>query len=139
MEALELDGGERLEVDMVVISAGIVARDELAREAGLAVDERGGVIVDDALRTTDPRIYAIGEVAVHRGKLRPGRARLRDGRRAGAKSRAKSRLRAGWQQRATFAGADTSAKLKLIGVDVASFGDPFADQGPTNRAPTETW
>ncbi len=58
-----------LDVEMVIVSAGIRPRDELARECGLAVGERGGVVVDDELRTSDPDIFAIGEVALHRGMI----------------------------------------------------------------------
>ena len=109
---------------MVVISAGIRPRDELARACGLEVGRRGGVVVDDAMRTSDPDIFAIGEVAWHRGHgLRPGRARVRDGRgRRGEPRRVESR---------SFSGFDMSTKLKLMGVDVASFGDPFAEADGT--------
>jgi nitrite reductase (NADH) large subunit len=62
------DGGS-LEVDVVVFSAGIRPRDELARSAGLSVGERGGIVIDDACRTSDPNIYAIGECALWRGKV----------------------------------------------------------------------
>lgn len=53
---LRFDSGERLSVDLVVISAGIRPRDELAKQAGLAIGERGGIVVDDYLKTSDPRI-----------------------------------------------------------------------------------
>ena len=62
------DGGE-LDVKMVVVSAGIKPRDELARACGLAVGQRGGVVVDDQLRTSDPDIFAIGEVALYGGMI----------------------------------------------------------------------
>ncbi len=108
-----------LAVDMVIISAGIRPRDELARAAGLAVGARGGVAVDDALATSDPRISAIGEVALHRGLchglVAPGYA-MAD---------VLARRLAG-DDGARFDGADGAAKLKLLGVEVASFGDPFA-------------
>ncbi|MBN2622191.1 MAG: NAD(P)/FAD-dependent oxidoreductase, partial [Acidimicrobiales bacterium] len=105
--------------DAVVFAAGIRPRDELARAAGLALGERGGVAVDDTLLTSDPHISAIGEVAAHRG------------------GRSYGLVSPGYQQAevvaerlaggtATFAGADTSTKLKLLGVDVASIGDAFA-------------
>jgi nitrite reductase (NADH) large subunit len=103
----------------VIVSAGIRPRDELAREAGLDVAPRGGIAVDDALATSDPRITAIGECAVHRGVhyglVAPG-YEMAD---------VLARRLAGEDVR--FAGADLSAKLKLLGVDVASFGDYFAD------------
>jgi nitrite reductase (NADH) large subunit len=108
----------RVEADMVIISAGIRPRDELARNAGLAVGERGGVIVDDALRTSDEHVFAIGEVALHGGTtyglVGPGyeMADVLAKRLAG--------------QDVTFSGGDMSAKLKMLGTDVASFGDPLA-------------
>ncbi|MGW9347612.1 nitrite reductase large subunit NirB [Nocardiopsis flavescens] len=112
---LRLADGTHLDTDLVVFSVGIRPRDELARAAGIAVGERGGVVVDDTCTTSDPRIHAVGEVACHRGTvyglIAPGNAMaevLAD------------RLLGG---RATFTGADTSTKLKLLGVDVASFGD----------------
>ncbi len=112
------DGG-RLEVDMVLISAGIRPRDELARACGLEVDRRGGVVVDDALRTSDPDILAIGEVAAHRGMIyglvAPGYAMAEV---AAAQLLGEPR---------TFSGFDLSTRLKLMGVDVASFGDPFTE------------
>lgn len=112
------DGGE-LDVKMIVVSAGIKPRDELARACGLTVGPRGGVAVDDRLRTSDPNIYAIGEVALFNGAIyglvAPGyeMAELVAANLAG--------------QERVFSGADLSTKLKLMGVDVASFGNAFAD------------
>ena len=78
VEGLAFADGGRLEVNMVVISAGIRPRDELARACGLEVGRRGGVVVDDTMRTSDPDIFAIGEVAAHRdmvyGLVAPGYA-----------------------------------------------------------------
>ena len=62
--AMRFKEGDDLPVDLVVFSAGIRPRDQLARDAGLAVGERGGVVVDDACRTSDPKIFAIGECAL---------------------------------------------------------------------------
>ncbi|HEY0339440.1 MAG TPA: nitrite reductase large subunit NirB, partial [Steroidobacteraceae bacterium] len=108
-----------LETDIVVFSAGIRPRDDLARSAGLAVGERGGIVIDDICQTSDPRIYAIGECALWRGKLfglvAPGyqMAQIVAARLSGSTA-------------AVFAGADMSTKLKLLGVDVASIGDAHA-------------
>ncbi|HET9442859.1 MAG TPA: nitrite reductase large subunit NirB, partial [Acidimicrobiales bacterium] len=110
--------GDDLDVDLVVFSAGIRPRDQLARDCGLEVGERGGVVVDDACRTSDPRIYAIGECALAEGRIwglvAPGyqMARVVAGRLLGGDE--------------AFEGADLSTKLKLMGIDVASFGDAFA-------------
>jgi len=108
-----------LETDLIVFSAGIRPRDELARAAGLEVGERGGVVIDDACRTSDPDIFAIGECALWKGKIyglvAPGYQM------AGiVASQLHGRLEA------RFAGADMSTKLKLMGVDVASIGDAHA-------------
>ncbi|MGI9022769.1 MAG: nitrite reductase large subunit NirB [Acidimicrobiales bacterium] len=107
-----------LATEMVVFSAGIRPRDELARAAGLEVGERGGVVVDEACRTSDPRIFAIGECALAVGKIwglvAPGYQMARV---------VADRILGG---SATFVGADMSTKLKLMGIDVASFGDAFA-------------
>jgi nitrite reductase (NADH) large subunit len=110
-----LASGVELDVDVVVFSAGVRPRDQLARDAGLAVGERGGIVVDDGCRTADPHVYAIGECACIGGRVyglvAPGYAMaevLAD------------RLVGG---QGAFTAADTSTKLKLMGVDVASFGD----------------
>jgi nitrite reductase (NADH) large subunit len=113
-----LADGTELDLDIVVFSAGVRPRDQLARDAGLTVGDRGGIVVDDGCRTSDPDIYAVGECACAGGRtyglVAPGYAMaevLAD------------RLTGG---SASFAGADTSTKLKLLGVDVASFGDALA-------------
>ncbi|MHB1559774.1 MAG: nitrite reductase large subunit NirB [Isosphaeraceae bacterium] len=119
VEGLEFADGARLDVDMVVISAGIRPRDELARSCGLALGERGGVAVDNAMRSSDPAILAIGEVAAHRGMVyglvAPG-YEMADV--AAANLTGASRK---------LSGSDESTKLKLMGVDVASFGHALAD------------
>ncbi|MFZ2989745.1 nitrite reductase large subunit NirB [Ideonella sp.] len=108
--------GSHLETDMIVFSAGIRPRDELARQSLLALGARGGIAIDSACRTSDPDIYAIGECAAWNdqtfGLVAPGyeMARVAAKHLAGDAS-------------ASFAGADMSTKLKLMGVDVASIGD----------------
>jgi len=116
---LRFADGTELETDLIVFSAGIRPRDELARAAGLKVGERGGVVIDDACRTSDPDIFAIGECALWKGKIyglvAPGYQM------AGIVA---SQLEGNSEAR--FAGADMSTKLKLMGVDVASIGDAHA-------------
>ncbi|MCW2777952.1 MAG: Nitrite reductase large subunit [Frankiales bacterium] len=125
-QVLDTDGGLRMEfaegdpldVDLVVFSAGIRPHDALAREAGLAVGPRGGIDVDEACRTSAPDVYAVGECAHAAGRawglVAPGYAQAEV---------VVDRLLGG---QATFTGADLSTKLKLLGIDVASFGDAFA-------------
>jgi nitrite reductase (NADH) large subunit len=114
---MRFNEGDDLPVDIVVFSAGIRPRDQLARDAGLAIGERGGVVVDEACRTSDPRIFAIGECALSGGRIwglvSPGYQMARV---------VADRILGG---DATFTGADMSTKLKLMGIDVASFGDAF--------------
>jgi len=116
---LRFADGTQLETDLIVFSAGIRPRDELARSAGIVVGERGGVVIDDACRTSDPSIFAIGECALWKGKIyglvAPGYQM------AGIVA---SQLQG--DSEARFAGADMSTKLKLMGVDVASIGDAHA-------------
>ncbi|GAA3952951.1 nitrite reductase large subunit [Chitinophaga oryziterrae] len=118
ISALQFADDSILEADMLVISAGIKPRDELARLAGLETGHRGGILVNEQLQTTDPSIYAIGECALYNGMIyglvAPGYEM--------AEVAASHIL---GDQKA-FTGFDMSTKLKLIGVDVASFGDPFA-------------
>jgi len=126
VEGMAFTDGAELDVKMIVVSAGIKPRDDLARTCGLVVGQRGGVVVDDHLRTSDPDIYAIGEVALYGGMIyglvAPGYEM--------AEIAAANLL----GQTRTFKGADMSTKLKLMGVDVASFGDCFAD-APAPLAP----
>jgi nitrite reductase (NADH) large subunit len=117
---MEFTEGGALDVDVVVFAVGVRPRDELAREAGLAVGERGGVVVDETCRTADPAVWAIGEVACIEGRclglVAPGYTMAEI---------VADRLLGG---EGTFPGADLSTKLKLLGVDVASFGDAFASE-----------
>ena len=115
VDRMEFNDGESLDVEMIIVSAGIRPRDDLARSTGLEVGERGGIVVNDQLQTSDPDIYAIGECALHDGMVY-------------------GLIAPGWEMAETcaanfcgddrrFGGTDLSTKLKLMGVDVASFGD----------------
>ncbi|MGC3986120.1 MAG: nitrite reductase large subunit NirB [Pseudorhodoferax sp.] len=108
--------GTHLETDMIVFSAGIRPRDDLARQCVLAIGPRGGVVIDNHCRTSDPAIYAIGECASWNeqvfGLVAPGYDMARVAARHILGDAA-----------AEFTGADMSTKLKLMGVDVASIGD----------------
>jgi len=123
VSAMQFSDDTRLELDMVVISAGIKPRDEVAKKAGLTVGSRGGIEVNDTLQTSDPDIYAIGECALHWGMIyglvAPGYEM--------AEVVAENLLNPHAKEFRSF---DMSTKLKLIGVDVASFGDAFgAEEG----------
>ncbi len=110
--------GDPLDVDLVVFSAGIRPDDALARQTGLMTAERGGILVDEACLASAPDVYAVGECASAAGRcwglVAPGYAQAEI---------VVDRLLGGER---TFTGADLSTKLKLMGIDVASFGDAHA-------------
>ncbi|GAB3514421.1 nitrite reductase large subunit [Emticicia fontis] len=116
--------GSKLDVDMLVISAGIKPRDEVARLAGLEVGSRGGIVVNNHLQTSDPNIFAVGECALHNhmiyGLVAPGYDM--------AEVVATNLTKMAGSEGKTFVSFDMSTKLKLIGVDVASFGNPFIQE-----------
>jgi nitrite reductase (NADH) large subunit len=107
--------GSTLVTDLIVFSAGIRPQDQLARDAGLAVGERGGIVIDDYCTTSDSSVLAIGECGLYDnrifGLVAPG-YRMAEV--------AASRIAQGSMQ---FTGADMSTKLKLLGVEVGSIGD----------------
>ncbi|MGF6181104.1 nitrite reductase (NADH) large subunit [Massilia sp. UYP32] len=112
---MQFADGTHLDTDMIVFSAGIRPRDELARACGLEIGPRGGIVIDDRCQTSDPHIYAIGECALWNGQLFGLVAPGYDMARTAARHLAGTEC--------GFAGADMSTKLKLMGVDVASIGD----------------
>lgn len=119
VERMVFADGSEFDTDMIVFSAGIRPRDELARNCGLAIGERGGIVINEFCQTSDPNIYAIGECALYQnriyGLVAPGYLMatvVADNFCVPESNR--------------FTGADLSAKLKLLGIDVASFGDAFA-------------
>lgn len=120
LTGIAFNDGTVLETDMLVISAGIRPRDELAKKIGLAVGERGGILVNAQMQTSDPAVYAIGECALVNdmiyGLVAPGyeMAEIAASHIIGEEK--------------SFKGFDMSTKLKLMGVDVASFGDPFVSE-----------
>jgi len=103
-----------LDVDLLVVAAGIRPRDELAEDAGLGLGKRGGFAVNDRLQTNDPDIYAIGECASVNdytyGLVAPCylMADTLADQLMGVDSR--------------FEKADESAELKLLGVPVVALG-----------------
>lgn len=121
---MEFGEEDKLDVDMLVISAGIRPRDELGKTCNLDMGVRGGIVVNNKMQTSDENIYAIGEVALYNqmiyGLVAPGYEMAEV---AAEQILGKDILMS--------AEIDMSTKLKLIGVDVASFGEPFmpADKG----------
>ena len=116
---MQFADGDELQTDMIVFSAGIRPRDELARDCGLVVGDRGGIVINDHCQTSDLDIYAIGECALYDnriyGLVAPGYTMATVAADHVCDTNSNS-----------FTGADMSTKLKLLGVDVASFGDAFS-------------
>ncbi len=115
VEAVRFSNSTTVAADIVIFAIGISPRDELARDAGLELGTRGGIVVGSDCRSSDPNIWAIGEVACVQGRciglVAPANAMAET---------VADRLLGG---AAEFTTIDDATKLKLSGVDVASFGD----------------
>lgn len=124
IEAIEFTDGTSLPIDMIIISAGIRPRDEVAKSSGIAVGPRGGILVNNKMETSVPGIYAIGEVALYNqniyGLVAPGYEM------AGV---ALDQIMGGTKLMSPS--IDMSTQLKLVGTEVASFGDPFLENDDT--------
>ncbi|SPO25656.1 related to nitrite reductase [Ustilago trichophora] len=122
---------EPFDIDMLVFAVGISPRDELSKVVpGLATQKRGGgFIVTDQLATSIPNVYAIGECASFQdqtyGLIAPGIEM--------AEVLAFNLTEGPHHAMRKMKSPDVSTKLKLMGVDVASFGDFFADQGKITK------
>ncbi|OAA59489.1 nitrite reductase [Cordyceps fumosorosea ARSEF 2679] len=132
VQGVVFEDGEELSCSTVCFAIGISPRDELARNAGIDCAEFGGIAVDDSLCTSAPGVYAVGECASWRkttyGLIAPG-VEMAD-------VLAFNLTQAALHAPRVFKRPDVSTKLKLLGVDVASFGDFFADRdGPKYLPP----
>lgn len=73
---ITLASGRTLSADMVLLSIGVRPNSQLAKEAGLELNQRGGIVVDPYLRTSDPNIYALGDVIEVEEYINKGRAMI---------------------------------------------------------------
>ena len=130
VKGVVFEDGERMDCKCLMFGIGIKARDELARRAGIqCADRGGGIVVDPSLMTSHEGVYAIGECASWEnqtfGLIAPGIEM--------AEVLAFNFTQAKVHALRKFKRPDLSTKLKLLGVEVASFGDFFADRdGPKN-------
>ncbi|MDP4015368.1 MAG: nitrite reductase large subunit NirB [Candidatus Nanopelagicales bacterium] len=119
VRSVTLSDGTSLPAGVVIFATGVRPRDDVARNSGLRIGERGGIVIDSACRTSDPSIYAVGECASWQqqcfGLLAPANTMAEV---------AVDQMLGGHNELDEI---DTSTKLKLVGVDVASFGDAFAE------------
>jgi nitrite reductase (NADH) large subunit len=118
--AVKFKDGEVIPADLVVMAAGIRPNSELAERAGIACNR--GILVNDTLQTFDPRIYAIGECASHRGIAYGLVAPLFEQ----AKVCANHLAQLGYSR---YQGSVTSTKLKVTGIDLFSAGDFMGSEG----------
>lgn len=143
LTGLRLEGGETYMCEMVVFAIGITPRDELATASGIATHPRGGILVEDNLQTSAPAVYAIGECASWKGEtyglIAPGIEM--------AEILAFNLTEGPAHKMRAMAPPDLSTKLKLMGVNVASFGDYLADRKPPSsvalprrrKEPAKVW
>jgi nitrite reductase (NADH) large subunit len=118
--SVEFHNGDIIPADLVVMAAGIRPASELAEKSGLPCNR--GILVSDTMQTYDPRVYAIGECASHRGIAYGLVAPLFEQARVCANHLA----RLGF---ATYKGSVTSTKLKVTGIDLFSAGDFMGGEG----------
>ncbi|CAM5576330.1 Nitrite reductase large subunit OS=Stutzerimonas stutzeri OX=316 GN=CXK91_20670 PE=4 SV=1 [Stutzerimonas stutzeri] len=118
--AVEFKDGEVIPADLVVMAAGIRPNSELAEQSGIACNR--GILVNDTLQTYDPRVYAIGECASHRGIAYGLVAPLFEQ----AKVCANHLAMLGFSR---YLGSVTSTKLKVTGIDLFSAGDFIGGDG----------
>lgn len=111
---VRLADGRTLPADLVVMAAGIRPNADLARVAGLACGR--GVVVDDALRSSDPRIHAVGECVEHRGRSYGLVAPLWD------QVEVCARQLAG-EANARYGGSSVATSLKVTGIEMYAAGD----------------
>lgn len=113
-DTVVLDDGTELPADLVVVSAGVRPRVELARAMGLHVNR--GIVVDDRLRTSVPHIHAIGECSEHRGTV-PGLVQP-----GWDQARVLADVLAGSDANASYEGSSVLTRLKAHDIDLTSMG-----------------
>ncbi|UVS77195.1 FAD-dependent oxidoreductase [Actinokineospora sp. UTMC 2448] len=118
-DGLKLDDGAHVPADLVVVSAGVRAETTLAEAMGLECDR--GVLVDDALRTSDPRVHAIGDCAQHPGTV-SGLVQP-----AWEQAEVLADLLTGAAPAARYRGTPVVTRLKARGVDLAALGEVHAE------------
>lgn len=115
VEGVVLDDGQQLSADVVVVACGIRPRIDVARNSKIPVNK--GILINDALATQIPGIYAIGECTEHSGVTYGLVAP------AWEQATALANLLTGSQPQSRYRGSKLYARLKVAGVEVASFGD----------------
>ena len=119
VEGVVLDDGKTLAADIVVMACGIRPRVEVARASGIPINK--GVLVNDTLATEIPGVYALGECAEHRGRtyglVAPG----------WEQADVLADVLTGARPQARYLGSKLYARLKAVGIEVASIGALHAE------------
>jgi nitrite reductase (NADH) large subunit len=124
VRAVQFKDGTEIPADLVVMAAGIRPNTALAEKAGLHCNR--GIVVSDTLQTiTDPRIYALGECAAHRGIAYGLVAPLFEQGKVAANHLAQMGI-------GRYTGSQTSTKLKVTGIDLFSAGNFMGGEGCEN-------
>jgi nitrite reductase (NADH) large subunit len=118
--AVRFKDGETIPADLVCMAVGIRPNVELAEKAGIHCNR--GIVVNDTLQTYDPRVYAVGECANHRGTAYGLVAPLFEQAKVAANHLAEMGI-------SRYEGSVTSTKLKVTGIDVFSAGDFSGSEG----------
>ena len=126
------EDGEKMDCSCICFAIGIKARDEVARKSGIkCADRGGGIVINPDMSTSAPDVYAVGECASWEnqtfGLIAPGIEM--------ADILAFNLTQAKAHTPRSFKSPDLSTKLKLLGVEVASFGDFFADRDGPKDSP----
>ncbi len=124
VSALRFADNTKLNCDLVVVAVGIAPQVELARETGLEVER--GVVVDDRMVSSHPRVLAVGECAQHRGVVHGIVAPIHNQAKVAAQT-----LTGG---EALYMGSIPTAKLKVMGIDLVTAG--HAEGRPRSSSPT---
>ena len=117
---VKLNSGKTVAADMVILSIGVRANSALARDAGLKLNERGGIVVDDHMRTQDPDIYAVGDVIEVEDFVFKGRTMVPLAGPANKQGRIVADVLAG--RDSAYKGTQGSSVAKVFDLTVASTG-----------------
>ena len=118
--AAVLDDGESIDADLVIFAIGVRPETTLARTAGLEIGPRGGIVVDDTLRTSDPHIWAVGDATEKADSVLGGAALVPLANLANRQGRRAADAIAGRPQ--PFAAAHSAAVVRVFGLTVAVTG-----------------
>ena len=115
-----LKSGTEVTADLVILSIGVRPNSALARDAGLKLNERGGIVVDEHMRTNDPSVYAVGDVIEVEDFVFKGRTMVPLAGPANKQGRIVADVLAG--RDSTYKGTQGSSVAKVFDLTVASTG-----------------